>query len=178
MSRTPVREATLMLEAQGLLEVRPRKGVRILPISPGDMAEIYEVITELESLAAEKAAQAGGDLSELESSIADMDAALARDDREGWAAADDRFHAELMRLGGNARAEAVVAMMGDQVRRAKAATLWARPVPVKSNDDHKAVLDAIRARDADRARDVHRHHRQEAGTMLVELIERHRLYRL
>ena len=56
MSRTPVREATLMLEAQGLLEVRPRKGVRIPPISPEDMAEIYEVITELESLAAEKAA--------------------------------------------------------------------------------------------------------------------------
>jgi DNA-binding GntR family transcriptional regulator len=47
MSRTPVREAVLMLEAQGLLEVRPRKGVRIKPVSPSDMAEIYDVLTEL-----------------------------------------------------------------------------------------------------------------------------------
>ena len=51
MSRTPVREATLVLESQGLLEVRPRKGVRISALSADDMREIYEVLTELESLA-------------------------------------------------------------------------------------------------------------------------------
>jgi DNA-binding GntR family transcriptional regulator len=38
MSRTPVREAVLTLESQGLLELRPRKGVRILPLSPEDMS--------------------------------------------------------------------------------------------------------------------------------------------
>ena len=41
MSRTPVREAALILEAQGLVAVRPRRGVRILSVSPDDMAEIY-----------------------------------------------------------------------------------------------------------------------------------------
>lgn len=59
MSRTPVREAALMLESKGLLEMRPRKGVRILPVSPDDMREIYDILTELESLAAERAAEAG-----------------------------------------------------------------------------------------------------------------------
>ena len=58
MSRTPVREAVLMLEGQGLLALRPRKGVRVLPLSPEDMEEIYDVLTELESLAAECAARA------------------------------------------------------------------------------------------------------------------------
>ena len=49
MSRTPVREAVLTLESQGLLELRPRKGVRILPLSPEDMSDVYDVLTELES---------------------------------------------------------------------------------------------------------------------------------
>jgi DNA-binding GntR family transcriptional regulator len=57
MSRTPVREAALTLDGQGLLEMRPRKGVRILPVSVEDMGEIYDVLTELESLAAEQAAK-------------------------------------------------------------------------------------------------------------------------
>ena len=52
MSRTPVREAAIALGAQGLVEVRPRHGIRVLPISPADMEEIYSILTELESLAA------------------------------------------------------------------------------------------------------------------------------
>ena len=93
MSRTPVREAVLTLESQGLLELRPRKGVRILPLSPEDMAEIYNVLTELESHAAERAAASGYDeteLAPLAQAIDDMDAAIAATDLDAWAAADDR----------------------------------------------------------------------------------------
>ncbi|MEM9129801.1 MAG: GntR family transcriptional regulator, partial [Pseudomonadota bacterium] len=125
MSRTPVREAVLMLESQGLLELRPRKGVRILPVSPEDMSEIYDVLTELESLAAERAAKArysSDDLSGLARAIDDMDVALASSDLEAWAAADDRFHSELVRVGGNSRIMAIVSMMIDQVRRARNTT--------------------------------------------------------
>ncbi|WP_245824514.1 GntR family transcriptional regulator [Pseudoruegeria aquimaris] len=178
MSRTPVREAALTLESQGLLEMRPRKGVRILPVSPEDMHEIYEVLTELESLAAERAARSrpgADDLAQLEAAISDMDAALAAEDREAWAAADDRFHSELVRLGGNRRAAAIVAMMGDQVRRAKASTLYIRPLPTQSNSDHREVLDAIRRGDAEAARRLHRAHRERAREMIVNLLERHRL---
>ncbi|WP_371157162.1 GntR family transcriptional regulator [Jannaschia sp. 2305UL9-9] len=175
MSRTPIREAAVQLAAQGLVELRPRKGLRILPISPDDMRQIYEVLTELESFAAGRAAEAGHSdaaLAPLNDAMAQMDAALAREDRQAWAEADDRFHAALMRLGGNARAEAVVAMMGDQVRRARAVTLWTRSLPVQSNADHRAVVDAIRLGDADAARALHRAHRQAAGKMLLALIER------
>ena len=111
MSRTPVREATLVLESQGLLEVRPRKGVRISALSADDMREIYEVLTELESLAASLAADAHyseQELSRLKSATLEMEASVADNDREGWARADAAFHDELVRLGGNKRIQTIV----------------------------------------------------------------------
>jgi len=181
MSRTPVREAALTLEAQGLLELRPRKGIRILPVSAGDMREIYDVLTELESLSAERAAEKGysqADLAELASTITDMDRALANGDRDAWADADDRFHTELERLGGNARVIAIAGTIRDQVRRARAVTLHMRPLPSRSNDDHRTVLTAISAADPATARAVHRAHREQARDMLVTLLQTYRLHRL
>lgn len=178
MSRTPVREAVLTLEGQGLLELRPRKGVRILPVSPDDMREVYDVLTELESLAAEQAAQKGygeSALVDLAAAIEDMETAVNNNDLESWAEADDRFHAELVRLGSNGRIESVVTMLSDQVRRARATTLFMRPKPTKSNEAHRRVYQAIQQGDAHIARAAHRAHRQQAREMLVDLLERHRL---
>ena len=178
MSRTPVREAVVTLEGQGLLEVRPRKGVRIRPLSPSDMSEIYDVLTALESLAAHDAAQRGyseQELGELASAIDRMDDALSRDDRESWAEADNAFHAELVRLGGNSRVRAIVAMMSDQVRRARQVTLYIRPVPTRSNQDHRGVLDAIRTGDPQTAYDIHHAHRKSAKKILMELLQTHHL---
>ena len=178
MSRTPVREAILTLEGQGLLELRPRKGVRILPLSPEDMAEIYDVLTQLESHAAERAAAANyneKDLAVLAKAIDDMDAAIASSDLDAWADADDRFHSELVQLGGNTRIQAIVGMMSDQVRRARTTTLFMRPLPTKSNEDHRKVYQAIKNGDAETARETHFHHRQHAKSILVELLSKHRL---
>lgn len=181
MSRTPVREAALTLETQGLLTLRPRKGVRILPVSVDDMREIYDVLTELEGLAAERAAQAGYDdaqLAELGQSIADMDDAIAAQNLEAWAQADERFHSELVRLSQNSRLISIVAMMSDQVRRARAITLFMRPVPTKSNDDHRGVFGAIKRGDASDAGRIHRAHRAQAKAILIELLDKHRLHLL
>ncbi|QFT71419.1 putative HTH-type transcriptional regulator YdfH [Ruegeria sp. THAF33] len=178
MSRTPIREAALMLESKGLLEMRPRKGVRILPVSSDDMREIYDILTELESLAAQRAAEAGysdDELSVLAGSIAKMDQAIDAEDLEAWAEADELFHQELVRLGGNKRVEAIVAMMSDQVRRARATTLFIRPLPVKSNEDHRVVFQAISEGRPDVARERHREHRLQAKTMLCGILEKHRL---
>ena len=178
MSRTPIREAALMLESKGLLEMRPRKGVRILPVSSDDMREIYDILTELESLAAQRAAEAGhseDELSVLAGSIAKMDQAIETEDLEAWAEADELFHQELVRLGGNKRVEAIVAMMSDQVRRARATTLFIRPLPVKSNEDHRVVFQAISEGRPDVARERHREHRLQAQAMLCGILEKHRL---
>ncbi len=181
MSRTPVREAVVTLESQGLLDVRPRKGVRIRPMSASDMAEIYDVLTELESLAAENAARknySDQELSKLADAIDQMDVALKTDSREIWAQADELFHRELVRLGGNSRVQSIVGMMSDQVRRARLVTLYMRPAPVKSNEDHRGVLNAIREGDADRARRIHREHRANAKVILLDLLRRHHLNNL
>lgn len=178
MSRTPVREALLRLEAQGLVEVRPRKGVRITPLSPQDMADIYDILTELESLAAANAARrapAESELATMADAIKEMDIALQRNDRESWAIADDTFHSELVRLGGNDRVALITEMMADQVRRARLFTLHMRPAPTRSNEDHSRVLAAIRAGDAETARRIHRDHRIAAKRILVDLLHRHRL---
>lgn len=175
MSRTPIREATLILEAQGLLEVKPRRGVKILALSTDDMNEIYQILTELEGLSAELAAKkqlTDEDFATAEHAIANMDKALELDEREAWAIADEVFHNELIRLGGNSRIASIVEIYNDQVRRVRALTLYLRPSPTKSNDDHRNVLRAIRARDPEAARSLHTAHRVQAGKILTELLQK------
>ncbi len=181
MSRTPVREAALTLESQGLLQLRPRKGVRISPISIDDMREIYDVLTHLESLAAERAAQSDyseDDLQNLAQSITDMTTAIDGKDLKAWAEADEAFHRELVTLGRNKRVVSIFETLNDQVRRARLTTLYARPLPTRSNEDHMAVYQAILAGDADTARDRHFQHRKYAKQVLVELLEKLGLSRI
>lgn len=176
MSRTPVREATLMLEAQGLLEVRPRRGVRILSISPDDMEEIYQILTELECLAAERVAERCSSpkmLEPLRLATHRMEDALEVDDREAWAAADEDFHASLIELSGSERLKSVISTYNDQVRRARALTLYIRPAPIKSNTDHRALIDALEKGDAALARSIHRDHRIAAKSLMISLLRKH-----
>ncbi len=175
MSRTPVREAVLVLESQGLLEVRPRKGVRISPVSPHDMREVYDVLTVLESMSAEAAAGAGlsaDELRDLGDAIVAMEEATQAEDLKAWAIADDAFHKELVQLGGNSRVIEIVERLSDQVRRARGVTLFMRPLPVKSNEDHRAVYDAIKKGDVAAAGQRHTQHRVHARDVLVALLEK------
>ncbi|PSL20363.1 GntR family transcriptional regulator [Shimia abyssi] len=181
MSRTPIREAALTLEGQGLLELRPRKGVRILPVSVEDMVEIYDVLTELESLSARRAAERNLNsiaLTPLAKSIEDMENALVSGALEDWANADDLFHQELVNLAGNSRIKSIVSMMNDQVRRARSITLFMRPLPLKSNEDHRQVFEAIKSGDGERASLIHKRHRQNAKKLIVGLLEKHRLNKI
>lgn len=84
----------------------------------------------------------------------------------------------LDRLGGNSRVQSIVSMMSNQVRRARAMTLYIRPLPVKSNEDHRAVFDAIRKGDATAARQRHHSHRQHAREVLIELLKKHKLFHI
>ncbi|MEM7291138.1 MAG: GntR family transcriptional regulator, partial [Pseudomonadota bacterium] len=82
MSRTPVREAALILQARGLVEVKPRHGIKILSLSTEDMAEIYDILTELESHSAESAANknyGADEFVDAEAAISDMRSALSDD---------------------------------------------------------------------------------------------------
>jgi DNA-binding GntR family transcriptional regulator len=183
MSRTPIREALVRLAKEGLIELLPRRGMRVLPVSPADMREIWQVISSLEATAAElmaarKLPPDAPELAELEQANADMIDALARDDLDGWAAADERFHAALLNRCGNRRLARIAFNVWDQAHRARMITLRLRPKPVDSAADHRAVAHAIRQHNPELARELHRAHRLRAMNTLMGVLETYRLARV
>lgn len=182
-SRTPVREAFVRLQQEGLLEIVPRHGVRISALSPDDMREIYEVLMSLEPTAVELLASRRPDPAELACLVQACDAmeqalAMPAPDLNAWAAADELFHGNLARLCGNRRLAAMIMTVWDQAHRARMFTLSLRPLPLKSTAEHRAVLDAILAGDVDRARELYHAHRKRGGQELTHIIERHGIQRL
>jgi DNA-binding GntR family transcriptional regulator len=176
VSRTPVREATVRLAEEGIVEVRPRHGMRVLPVSAEDMRHIYDVLTALESEAARLVAEQGlppSELSALKEAVEEMDAALKEDDLPRWAAADAHFHRRLLDNCPNPRLRNLVYQFWDQAHRARMVTLRLRPKPTASNHDHRALVKAIENADSEGARAIHRAHRVRHGQILVDILKTH-----
>jgi len=175
MSRTPVREALIRLEAEGLVELIPRRGARVLPLRAEDMREIYEILTSLESDAAAALARrnlSASDLATVEHASVQMQNALDAHDLDAWAHADDLFHRGLLDLHGNVRLRDFVQALSDQAHRARIATLRLRDIPRQSTAEHREILDAIYAGDAQRARRAFRNHRERAAGELLRILEK------
>jgi len=178
MSRTPVREALMRLQADGLVEVIPRHGMRVLPVSPNDMREIYQILTALECMAAELLASrkpSDKDLKPLVDATKAMDRALKAEDLDAWAAADERFHAHLVELAGNRQLQATVLNYWDRAHRARMFTLRLRPKPVNSTQEHMQMVERLLAGDAAGAATVTRAHRERANRELVTIFEHFRV---
>lgn len=181
MSRTPVREALLRLQSEGLVELVPRRGIRVLPIAPSDMKEIYQLLTVLETEAAADVAKHGltsEQTAALEAATAEMEQALNDDDLDTWAAADDRFHRVLLACNENSRLAAFVNTLFDQAHRARMVTLRLRERPRKSTKEHRDILKAIARGDPERTRKLFRGHRERAAAELIDVLERCRLTQL
>ncbi|MEL6264388.1 MAG: GntR family transcriptional regulator [Pseudomonadota bacterium] len=173
MSRTPVREALIRLEAEGLVELIPRRGARVLPVRAEDMREIYEILTPLESDAAAALALRGLDgeaLHPLSAATDRMEEALDGNDLDTWAAEDDRFHRTLLTLHGNRRLMTVVQAMVDQAHRARIVTLRLRDLPWRSIQEHRRILEALEAGDPEGARRAYRAHRERAAHELLAIL--------
>lgn len=181
MSRTPVREALIRLSQESLVEVVPRRGMRVLPVSPNDMKEIYEILTALESMAAELLAARKPSEAELKPLIAatnEMAKALEKNDLDAWAAADELFHARLVTMAGNKKLLDAVMSFWDRAHRARMFTLRLRQPPENSTKEHMALVDRIRQGDPAGAAAVNREHRQRAGRELVVIFEKYRFQQL
>jgi DNA-binding GntR family transcriptional regulator len=181
MSRTPVREALIRLQNEGLVEVVPRHGMRVLPVSADDMREIYEILTALECMAAELLARrkpSKSDLAPLVEATRAMDRALKVGDLEAWAAADEQFHAQLLELAGNRQLHATVMNYWDRAHRARMVTLRLRPKPVNSTKEHMSLVERLLAGDAEGAAAVNRTHRQRASRELLSIFEQYRFAQL
>jgi len=174
MSRTPVREALIRLAEDGLVSVKPRHGMTVLPISPRDMRDIYDVVTSLEATAAELAIERGvakPAVDQLYEAVEAMETALDAGDRAAWSRADEDFHKLLVRCSGNERLITIVNGMWDQTHRARMATLEGRPLPHSSNVDHRDLVSAIERGDIEDAKRIHVAHRKKARDLLLDLLQ-------
>jgi DNA-binding GntR family transcriptional regulator len=162
MSRTPVREAAVRLEQEGFVEIVPRRGFRVTPLSKRAVREINEVLECLEIQAAERLAArqiAPEDLKLLEGAVGRMDAALATEDQQAWAQADYEFHTLLIELCGNQHLAEVARNFLDKAHRFRLLTLPLRAKPVRRNDPQTA-------------QDIHRAHKRRWARELSDLLER------
>ena len=181
MSRTPVREALIRLAQESLVEVVPRRGMRVLPVFSNDMKEIYEILTALESMAAEMLAARKPSEAELKPLIVAtqlMEKALIKNDLDAWAAADETFHERLVTLAGNKKLLDTVMSFWDRAHRARMFSLRLRTLPVDSTKEHMAMVDRIRQGDALGSGAVVREHRQRAGRELLLIFEKFRLQQM
>jgi DNA-binding GntR family transcriptional regulator len=147
------------------------------------MREIYQVLTSLEPAAAELLAEqkpSQATLAPLHAACDAMARALRgpKPDLAAWAEADEAFHAGLAKLCGNRRLAAMIMTVWDQAHRARMFTLSFRPLPRKSTEEHRAVLDAIAAGDPARAASLYVAHRRRGGAELMAIIEKHGIRQL
>lgn len=160
VSRTPVREALLRLEAEGLLKLYPKKGALVLPVSAQEITDVVETRLLVEKHAAGKAVPAPPALiARLEELVDDMRAQAAAGDLAAVSVSDRAFHAEIVRSAGNRILSGLYEQLRDRQLRMGEAVMHAHPDRIAKNiAEHTEILDALRSGDAEAAiRVVDRH---------------------
>lgn len=174
VSRTPIREAVQRLAAEGLVEVIPRRGTRVLPPLIEDVREIHQIAKALELEAATTLAAAERrDLKALSRAVDDMDAALAAEDRDAWGEADARFHHATVEANRNARLARLYDSQRALTDRARHFALHVREMPRASAADHRAMLEAIETRRVGELSGLYRDHWDRTTEELLEPMRRH-----
>ncbi|MBQ1090946.1 GntR family transcriptional regulator [Streptomyces sp. B93] len=160
VSRTPVREALLRLEVEGLLKLYPKKGALVLPVSAQEIKDVVETRLLVEEHAARKAVPAPPGLVErLAELLEKQQRQAAEGDLAGAAVTDRCFHAEIVRSGGNEILSRLYDQLRDRQLRMGVAVMHSHPDRIaKTLAEHEEILAALRSGDADEAVGViHRH---------------------
>ena len=177
VSRTPVREALIRLQRDGLVKVVPRHGMRVLPISLTDIQEIHQILTSLEGLAVELAANrqlTPSEIKILEHATEKMDEAHERSDIKAWAQADEDFHYGLVELSGNRILIEVVRNFWSRSKRARLTMLSLRKSTAESTQEHSCLVEAIRTGESKKAREILENHRKRGIVNIAKLMEEKR----
>ena len=186
VSRTPIREALLRLEQEGLLHGLPSGGYAVRTLSEADVADAIELRGTMEGLAARLAAERGVDaalLAEAHACLDAIDATLAPRtlDDAGFARyveLNARFHLLLSRMVGSD----VVARELDRVKGLPFASpsafvvvqthsAQARDMLVVAQDQHRQALDAIERREGARAEAILREHSRITRRNLLAAVQ-------
>lgn len=177
VSRTPVREAMRRLELEGVITVQPRRGARLMPTSLPGYLEWLAIREMLEGLAAREVARNGADdvAQRLRAVFAGFDPAAIAARPADYAAANAAFHALLIKESRNQLLERTWQSFG-HLKMAGLRFIERLHRGPQSLGEHHDIIDAIAARDPDRAEALARLHirrlREQVSTTLTQFEER------
>jgi DNA-binding GntR family transcriptional regulator len=148
ISRTPLREALKVLAVEGLVTMKVRRGAYVTEMSRDDVAQVYHLLALLESdAAATVAAQASAaQRAELAALHAQLERQVRR--RDGFFAANEQFHVTLLQMAGNRWALQTVQDLRKVMKLNRHHSLFKQGRLAESLAEHRALMQAIEARDA------------------------------
>ncbi|HSK99542.1 MAG TPA: GntR family transcriptional regulator [Rubrobacteraceae bacterium] len=177
VSRTPIRQALTMLEAEGLVEIAPHRGAMVCSFSVEDVRDIYDLRAVLEGYAARRAARriSGEELGRLSELAEEMEGLAGRfseheEEIRRLVVLNQEFHGTIVvasrnrRLGRLLRGTVQIPLMFK-------AFFWYGPHErTISNHYHRQILNALEAGDADRAEIVMREHVYEGRDFVIRAL--------
>ena len=155
ISRPPVREAFKMLEAEGLVIRRPRRGVFVTEMTEKDVWEAYTLKAALYEMAMELAMHtiSESQILELEAVVRRMENCVQAEpvDLLGYQEYHRNFHNQILVISGHQRLKKISASIHNQVSRFSYKSLQNRNHLDSSVRYHRQILDAIKDQDRTRA---------------------------
>jgi DNA-binding GntR family transcriptional regulator len=156
ISRTPIRQAFGQLEAEGLVELYPRRGALVVPISASEAGDVREARELIEPFCARRAAVEGGPAlaAELGDAIAEQERALTGTGGP-FAAADRRFHRAIVAAAGNVLLTRAYDALADRHQRMAATTVARDPSRIERFiAEHREIARALSDADGHRAAEL------------------------
>lgn len=173
VSRTPIREAFRKLEMEGFVVMVPRKGAYVADLSFKDIADVFEIRSALEGLAASLAAQriTEEELDELERCLVEKADAIVTNNIEKLVLVDTKFHETIYKASRNERLTNIISNLREQIQRFRATTLAYPGRMQESLDEHRAIVEALQARDAKQAQQLAGEHIENAEISMIESVK-------
>ena len=156
VSRTPVREALRQLELEGLVTIIPNKGAYVVGISKEDIRDIYEIRARLEGLCALRAARniTAEQLADLEENIFLVDFHAGKRNYAQILELDNRFHELLYEASASRMLKHELSVFHHYVERVRKITLAMPERVIKSNEEHKRIVEALKNHDEKMAEEL------------------------
>ena len=147
ISRTPLREALKVLAAEGLVTMKVRRGAYVTEMSEKDLRDVYHLLSLLESDAAGVVAERA--TPEQQQTLRDLHAELesAAGNREAFFSVNERFHMALLDMADNRWRSQMVADLRKVMKLNRHNSLFKQGRIEDSLAEHRAVLQAMLARD-------------------------------
>src|SRR3954447_24076191 len=167
VSRVPVREALRTLEREGFVEERATRGMVVRRLDPDDVAMLFAVRESLEVVLSHRLVDVLDDegLASLDDLVGQADV-HARAGRHGEAvAANAAFHAALVDLAASRVLDSILEPIAGRM----AWLLNQHTEPATMVAEHRAIVEALRSRDADRAAAVFRDHLASSRAAVASL---------